>query len=266
MATLLAGDRTVTLHLAVRVSALLCAVTALVAAGELNALRNLTEVGGLLDTRIHRRGVLRAPFGLRGVVVLQAIFAGALAVAAVTGVMLAVAIAATTLLALLVALGLSLPWGRDGADEMTIIATAGCGVIAVGLSANSHSIAVAGAWFLTAVLCISYLSSGLAKLGGRAWRSGSALGLVMQTRSYGDIRVAALFKRYKRVGVAASYLMILGEIGFPIALVVPKPVGFAVLACGMGFHVLTAVIVRLNRFVPAFLASYPSMLWVLQHR
>jgi len=244
----------------------LCSVTVLISAGEFSRLRGLTEPGGLLDVRMHRRGVLRVPGGFYSVITVQALCAVAVAVAAVSGVMLAIAIAAAALLSVSIALGLSLPWGRDGADEMTIIGTAATGVVAAGLAAHSHAVASAGAWFAAAVLCVSYFASGAAKLGGAAWRNGTALSLVMQTRSYGHCRVASVIGRYRYLGMAASYLMMIGEIAFPVALVTPEPMSVMVLACGAGFHVLTAIIVRLNRFVPAFLASYPLMLWVIQHR
>lgn len=249
-----------------QLSAVLCALTALVAAAEYTQLSELTDVGGLLDDRVHRRGILRVPGGLRCVIGVQAAIAVALGASALVGSVGAVAAAAGMLLVFSVSLGLSLPWGRDGADEMTIVAAAGTAVIAAGLAADIHAVAVAGAWFLTAVLCVSYFASGAAKLGGAEWRTGRALSLIMQTRSYGHARVAALLRQYRNMGVAATYVMMAGEMAFPTALVTPAIASIAILVCGVGFHLLTAVLVRLNRFVPAFLASYPPMLWVIVHR
>lgn len=255
-----------TLEAATQISAFLCAVTAIISAAEYAVMPGLTRRSGLLDSRVHAAGILRIPGGFRTVVVLSGASGAAMALCAVNGMLVGMAVASLCLFGLSVGLGLSLPCGRDGADEMCLVTSAGIAIMASGLAGIGIGATRIGAVFLTAILCIAYFASGAAKVAGSTWRSGSALALIMGTRSYGTTRVATLLHRYPLLSRLGGYVMIAGELAFPFALVLPLPLSFGLLITGAGFHLFTAVLVRLNRFVTAFLSSYPPMVWVLLHR
>jgi hypothetical protein len=57
-----------------------------------------------------------------------------------------------------------------------------------------------------------------------------------------------------------SWSVLCFECGFPVALLVPS-VTLPWLAVGLLFHVANAYIFGLNRFVFAWLAAYPSLLY-----
>ena len=66
----------------------------------------------------------------------------------------------------------------------------------------------------------------------------------------------------RHVALAASWLVITLECGFPAALVAPE-LAIALLTIAGTFHVGNALVLGLNRFVWAWLAAYPALLyWV----
>jgi hypothetical protein len=59
----------------------------------------------------------------------------------------------------------------------------------------------------------------------------------------------------------ASWLVIVFECAFPLVLWV-RPQGAALLlACGLAFHLCNALVLGLNRFLWAWLAGYPALLF-----
>jgi hypothetical protein len=50
-------------------------------------------------------------------------------------------------------------------------------------------------------------------------------------------------------------------VSFPVVLVAPREVCWGYLACGVLFHLGTAITMGLNKFVWAFLALYPAALY-----
>ena len=67
--------------------------------------------------------------------------------------------------------------------------------------------------------------------------------------------------RRRGVGVALCWSVIVMETLFPLCLVVPQPWGWPFLGWGVAFHLLCAVIMGLNSFFWAFVATYPALLY-----
>ena len=64
------------------------------------------------------------------------------------------------------------------------------------------------------------------------------------------------------LGRAAGWLVLGFECGFPVALA--SPTGCVVwLAFGAGFHVVNAIVFGLDRFLWAWLAAYPALVWLV---
>lgn len=57
-----------------------------------------------------------------------------------------------------------------------------------------------------------------------------------------------------------AWAMMLFEAAFPLALLYPA-LTFPFLAAAFTFHLLNAKLLGLNRFVPAWLATYPAILF-----
>jgi hypothetical protein len=243
---------------------------------EIVALRHEVRPGGLLDASIarpRRQYVLVRPLSLR----LLPLVAGGETGLAITllalivtgvprdgGISSTVAVDAT---AVLLALAVSavtqlLPAGRDGADDMSMVVAITLAVAFVGRRDSAVLRAALG--FLALQLCLCYATAGVSKLLGPRWRSGSALTGIMGTKSYGNPRVAALLRPRSRA-LVISWLVIVGEMGFPVAVLVGGPIGAAALLAGALFQVTLAFVMGLNRFVPWFLSCYPATFWTMAH-
>jgi Vitamin K-dependent gamma-carboxylase len=151
------------------------------------------------------------------------------------------------------------PLGLDGSDQMSLIAFVAVAIHK--LFPGDVHVAQASLWFIAIQGCLSYFVAGIAKIISPVWRSGEAVRRVLGTRTYGSRRSASFVSGRDGVCVALSWLLILFECTFPLALAFGKT-GFAVFALlGIFFHITNAVIMGLNTFVWAFVATYPAILF-----
>ena len=210
--------------------------------------RARTRLGGAI-----RRGFRRLP--RRAFAILLAIDAGAVAA-------LAVWPAAPALIALVIALQVAVLKRHhltiDGSDQMMFVVLVAC--LLGRLSGGPLSVRAAVA-FLAAELTLAYVVAGFAKAASSHWRSGRALAIIAQTRMYGQPLVARMMRDHPRLGRAAGATVLVWESLFFVTLTAPHPVVIGLLAIGLGFHIGCAVVMGLNRFVWAFAASYPALLW-----
>lgn len=149
-------------------------------------------------------------------------------------------------------------YGNDGADQMGLIV-----MVAAALAHAFDGTRVVSAvlWFCAAQACLSYATSGVAKLRGKRWRDGSGLTGVLSTRTYGVSALHRLLVGHRWLAVALSWAVILTESLFPLVLVVPDAAVPWFLAGGLIFHLGAAVVMGLNTFVWAFAATYPAIAW-----
>jgi hypothetical protein len=217
---------------------------------EVAQLRNGALSGGwqhrLLDP------LFRSP----GVMVLLALRAlAAVAVISMPGPAGAAVIACAVTTALLM---LRSSYGNDGADQVGLIV-----LVAAALAHAFDGTRVVSAvlWFCAAQACLSYATSGFAKLRGTRWRDGSGLTGVLSTRTYGIGGLHRLLVRHRWLAITLSWSVILTELLFPLVLVVPDAVVPWFLAGGLAFHLGAAVVMGLNTFVWAFAATYPAIAW-----
>ena len=151
------------------------------------------------------------------------------------------------------------PLGLDGSDQMSLITFVAVAIYK--LFPGDVHVAQASLWFIAIQGCLSYFVAGIAKVISPVWRSGEAVRRILGTRTYGSRRSAALVSGRDGVCVALSWLLMLFECTFPLALAFGKT-GFAVFAVlGVFFHITNAVIMGLNTFVWAFVATYPAILF-----
>jgi uncharacterized membrane protein (DUF485 family) len=154
-------------------------------------------------------------------------------------------------------------YGHDGADQL-----AGFIVLSIGISglapASLSRIACIG--FLAFQACLAYAAAGWAKLPQRGWRDGTYLAAIVSTRVYGTPPLGRFLASHRPCARAATLAVLAWECTFPLVLVLPAPFAYAMLAAGVLFHVTNAVVMGLNTFVWSFVATYPAVLWVVQHR
>jgi hypothetical protein len=147
---------------------------------------------------------------------------------------------------------------NGGSDCMTV-------AIAMALSVAS----CAHAWPLVCAACLGYIAvqstlsyaiAGLTKLKEAPWRDGRALQELLRCHQYGLPKgLQRLLGGPRRMRVL-SLLVIGFECGFVLALV-NRDIALCWIALGTLFHLGNAAVLGLNRFLFAWLASYPALLY-----
>lgn len=112
--------------------------------------------------------------------------------------------------------------------------------------------------YLALQLVLSYFISGLVKVRKKSWREGSALKNIVTAQFY-DVPHSIRSKNisWKHLGWATM----LFELLFPLALV-NTTVAVIMITIALIFHLGNFVVLGLNRFVFAWLAAYPALIWL----
>jgi hypothetical protein len=165
----------------------------------------------------------------------------------------------------LVALGTSMlilrtTFGLDGADQLVLITFTTLALVAVYPDAVAARL---GLWFIALQACLAYFTAGIYKVTSRTWWDGSALTGVLGTLSYGNRSLARWFDSHRRTALWCSRLFCASEAAFPLVLLCPASWLPYFLAWGVVFHASCAVIMGLNDFVWAFVATYPAIAYVV---
>jgi hypothetical protein len=154
-------------------------------------------------------------------------------------------------------------YGLDGAHQMYIIIFGALFLSA--LTAEESLGRIFSIWFVALQAGFAYFVSGAAKLISPMWRSGQALVGVFGTDVYGDRRAYALFSKYLGLACLLSWIVILFECGFCLIFLLDLRIGLLILVGGLCFHIIVALLMGLNGFVFAFVATYPCIVYCAQH-
>jgi hypothetical protein len=153
------------------------------------------------------------------------------------------------------------PFPLEGADQMCIIVAAGLLVAMVNQSLLTWHIL--GFGFISAQVCLAYLTAGVTKALSPVWRDGTALYKIMNTATFGHLAGARLLRGRRAVGLALCWTIIVFEVLFPLTLVLPSKWLILFFIVGILFHVGNALLMGLNIFVWAYAATYPAV-WFCQ--
>ena len=218
----------------------------------------LSTQGGAIRNPV-RRWVLDRLYGARGVRFLNTLLIVSVLLLAWPGLpVLACLLAAGTALLIRLLLANRCPYGMDGSDQMETMVLAGL-VITFVLRQWAPEAAPWGLYFITGQCVLSYLASGVSKLASPIWRDGTAAMKVFGTYTYSAPSMALLMQRAPALGVPLCWSVMLWETAFPLALFLPQGGLLGFLAVGVVFHFMNAVVMGLNKFFWAFLATYPAV-------
>ena len=144
---------------------------------------------------------------------------------------------------------------NGGSDSMLL-------VVLLGLAIARSGAPDVGLGLVAAQLVLSYVLAGIAKLREPRWRDGTALAALVALPSYGVPATLVAALRRPALSRAAGYALLAFECGFPIAFVDPRACR-ALLVIAALFHLGNAIVFGLNRFLWAWLAAFPALLfWV----
>jgi hypothetical protein len=197
------------------------------------------------------RAVPWLQFVLAGVLVVGTMFAER---AALSGALAAAGLAATVWLSALRVRG-TMNGGSDG-----MLFTVLVGLACATWPSAPPRLAQGAMVFVAAQLLLSYVRAGLAKAAQRSWWSGEALGHFLAIPAYG---VPAWVPRSSWLLRLVSPALVLFELAAPVVLLDLRAclIYSAVAWC---FHLATAVIFGLNRFLLAWSAALPSVWFAVQ--
>jgi hypothetical protein len=152
-------------------------------------------------------------------------------------------------------------YGSDGSDQMNmliIITLVVCHLPGVA----STKLAVIGLWFIGLQACLSYCVAGIAKLVSSEWRASTAVKDVFSTKTYGSQKATIFLQKYPAGNVFLCWNVMIMETLFPLCLFLPWNYAVIFLIWGFTFHFFTAVIMGLNSFFWAFMATYPALYFI----
>ncbi len=143
-----------------------------------------------------------------------------------------------------------------GSDTMTLVVASALGAHALFSADDFGAVVCLGYIALHATL--SYVAAGVAKARHSLWRSGSALRHFIVASSYPvPIALRAFATKRPSLMRAATYGALAFELAFPIVFV--RAATLPVLGLAFVFHLANFAVFGLNRFVWAWLATYPAL-------
>lgn len=147
-----------------------------------------------------------------------------------------------------------------GSDSMFFQVQLGLFVASLGFL-NPLLVRIGLGW-IAAQSVLSYFLAGLAKLKNTCWRNGTAL-----QKLFSSDGPYVLWSGVRGLAESKSLCALLGwgvvafELAFAAVLVLPVEGKWIFLGLGLAFHLANAVILGLNRFVWAWTATYPALLY-----
>jgi pimeloyl-ACP methyl ester carboxylesterase len=149
--------------------------------------------------------------------------------------------------------------GNDGSDQAAMMVQTIATLARLGR--RRPELVDACLWFVSLQSVLSYTAAGLAKVVSPVWRSGDALPGIMRTASYGDRRTWQLMVRHPRAARLLTTGIVALESLFPLAYAARGRLAPAFVATAAAFHFANGRVMALGRFVPAFLAMHPPVLY-----
>ena len=120
-------------------------------------------------------------------------------------------------------------------------------------------------WFIALQACLSYTAAGFSKLFSSEWRKGNALFNSFNSPVLtASPKFAELLSRHEPAGKFLTWFNLIVECLFPLVLLVGSPFYIFFLIWGIVFHFSNAVLFRLNKFLWAWAAAYPAIIFAAQ--
>jgi hypothetical protein len=217
-----------------------------------------------LEAELPMMGLLLGHPGFLVVLALRLVSSAGLGLASFGALPAQWALASAAVLAVSSAL-VSLRWRgtfNGGSDYMTLIVIGAC---LVARASGGAPLVVAGChWYVALQACLSYLVAGVAKARQAEWRTGRALSGFLGSSYYGVPRQVRSLARNRRLMLACSWAIMVFECSFPASLLGPSPAA-AFVGLALLFHLGNAYALGLNRFLWAWAAAYPALLWCAGH-
>lgn len=164
------------------------------------------------------------------------------------------------ILAISIFLSLRSIYGLDGAHQMNIIIL--FGLTFYFLQSENTFGRDFSLFFIAGQSLSSYFLAGAFKLKGHKWRNGTAISGIMTTKIYGHSYFGQIVMRNPMICYFLSWGTICFELFFIFSVVCDPIVLYAFLILGFLFHSLNCLLMGLNGFLYAFVATYPAIIYL----
>jgi hypothetical protein len=152
------------------------------------------------------------------------------------------------------------PYGLHGAHRMTLVIFGA--LLLWRMAPASLVVAKATLWFIALQGCLSYATAGWVKAFIPAWRQGTGAFAIINVPWIGPEWLARWLHHHPLVTKAVTWLTLGMECAFPFVLVIGYPGNLVFISWGLLFHCGNALILGLNTFVWAWIATYPALVYV----
>lgn len=146
---------------------------------------------------------------------------------------------------------------NGGSDSMTMVILTS---LTLALLIPIEIVQVGLVWYICIQTLFSYFIAGISKLKEADWRNGLALKKLLLLSNYNVPPVIKSLTRDHYFIKTLSWLVILFELSAPLTLIHPE-LASAFVLIAVTFHFSNFLILGLNRFVWAWMASYPSLIY-----
>ena len=147
---------------------------------------------------------------------------------------------------------------NGGSDRMSLLITTCLSLI---YFTNNFNIQKLVFGYLALQLVLSYFIPGLVKAFNREWWTGQVLKDVFEFSSFPASNQVRKIIHYPKLLCMASCLIILFELAFPIVFI-NQDILMIGLCLALSFHIANSYLFGFNRFIWAWLAAYPSLIWL----
>lgn len=149
---------------------------------------------------------------------------------------------------------------NGGSDTLTVLILMALSVAWLFDAKENPLVGKACLAYIAVQVTLSYFIAGVAKLKEAAWRNGAALRVFVTSTRYGAPRCVRRLLDGERRCRVFSWGVLLFECGFPLAWADPR-LCLALLAVSFAFHLGNSLVFGLNRFLFAWSAAYPALLF-----
>lgn len=147
--------------------------------------------------------------------------------------------------------------GGEGSDQMRSILLVSLFIFSISSNELIKELCI---FFIAAEATLAYFASGFSKLSSEVWRNKPAIFLITSTEVFGRKFISKFLLQHKWISFLLAYILMFLFITFPVSLFFFPLSIFYLIPLGL-FHIMIAIIMRLNAFPWFFIATYPSIIY-----
>jgi hypothetical protein len=148
---------------------------------------------------------------------------------------------------------------NGGSDYLTTIVLS---ALCVGAFFGTEQVLKGVLMYIAFQSVLSYFLAGLVKIKQPLWRNGKALIVFIHSPNYRPPEFFKTMLENKNIAFIAAWFVMIAELLFPLVLILPTERALFMIVGAFLFHLNNVLLFGLNRFLLAWLATYPAIYFV----